>query len=162
MSLTPQPEPLQQAVFGNRQCNSTCFRHYRALSAAYFAARPRQCFERVRLCDFSRTRSARPWATVQAVLARHTRTPPDAPRLERAMLGLDTRTLQVTFVLRARRRRLANLDELLAACARWGEGQRAGREHVRVSCAAESFAPGLVAMAAAIRRTAARRSGLPP
>ena len=54
MSLTPQPEPLQQAVFGNRQCNGTCFRHYRALSATYFASRPRQCFERVRLCDFSR------------------------------------------------------------------------------------------------------------
>eukprot|EP00964_Phaeocystis_antarctica_P135383 scaffold99757_cov75-Phaeocystis_antarctica.AAC.3 len=188
MSLTPQPEPLQQAVFGNRHCNSTCFRHYRALSAAYFAARPRQCFERVRLralsntlrlttyhellatnyqllpttqvrlCDFSRTRPARPWATVQAVLARQTHTPPDAPRLERAMLGQGSRTLQVTFVLRARRRRLANLDELLAACARWGEGRRAGREHVRVSCAAESFAPGLVAMAPAIRRTAARYS----
>ena len=86
------------------------------------------------------------------------------------MLGLDARTLQVTFVVRARRRRLANLDELLAACARWGEGpwgqgRRAGREHgrehVRVSCAAESFGPGLVAMAPAIRRIAARRSSLP-
>ena len=74
------------------------------------------------------------------------------------MLGQGSRTLQVTFVLRARRRRLTNLDELLAACARWGEGRRAGREHVRVSCAAESFAPGLVAMAPAIRRTAARYS----
>ena len=55
MSLTPQPEPLQQAVFGNRHCNSTCFRHYRALSAAYFAARPRQCFERVPLRALSNT-----------------------------------------------------------------------------------------------------------
>ena len=48
------------------------------------------------------------------------------------MLGLDARTLHVTFVVRARRRRLANLDELLGACARWREGRRAGREHVRV------------------------------
>ena len=28
------------------------------------------------------------------------------------MLGLDARTLHVTFVVRARRRRLANLDEV--------------------------------------------------
>lgn len=99
------------------------------------------------------------------MLARHTLTPPDAPRLERAMLGPDSRTLQVTFVLRARRRRLANLDALLAACARWGEmlswGRRAGQALVRVACAAESFAPGLVAMAPAIRRSGARYSSTP-
>ena len=153
MSLTPQPEPLQQAVFGNRPCNDTCFGNYRALSAAYFAARPRQCFERVRLCDFSRTRPARPWATVQAVLARHTLRPPDPLRLARAMLGHGSVTLQVTIVLRARRRRLSNLDDLLAACARWGGQGGLGRDRVRVSCVAESFAPGLVAMAPAIRRT---------
>lgn len=150
MSLTPTPEPLQQALFGNRRCDAACFARYLQQSTAYFAARGRRCFERAKICQFAYTpRVGRPWNTMQAVLAHHTGRTPDArPTL---LAEPAERTLRVSFVVRATRRRLSNLEQLLAACARWTPRQVAGGR-VRVACTAVSFCSSLVANAAMVRR----------
>ena len=154
MSLVPKPEPLQQALFGNKRCDpASCFALYLEQSAAYFRAVGRRCFERAKLCQFAYTpRSGRPWSAMQAILAHHT-TPPDARHLTPNLLAHPaTHTLHVTFVRRDTRRRLSNLDELLAACERWSPAEGTAAR-LRVACVAVSFRAGLVASAPAIRRT---------
>ena len=153
MSLVPKPEPLQQALFGNKRCDPTsCFALYLEQSAAYFRAVGRRCFERAKLCQFAYAPLGRPWSAMQAILAYHT-TPPDAHHLTPTLLAHPAaHTLFVTFVRRDTRRRLSNLDELLAACERWSPAEGTGAR-LRVACVAVSFRSGLVASAPAIRRT---------
>ena len=140
--LVPKPEPLQQALFGNKRCDPTsCFALYLEQSAAYFRAVGRRCFERAKLCQFAYTpRSGRPWSAMQAILAHHT-TPPDARHLTPNLLAHPATHTLVTFV-RREGRRLSNLDELLAACERWSPPRAQPR-----GCASRAWpslsAPGL-------------------
>ena len=161
LALMPSPPGTQQAIFGNRPCNSSMFASYVEASEWSFAARPHaRCFERLELCDFGLpTSHARPWSTMQAVLAHDThddRRPgeqggPSAaqtqhwtPRLL-AVPGV----LRVLFVNRTRRRRLSNLEVLLSACQRWrppnvSEASARGfPPDGRIECASHDFSSGL-------------------
>ena len=92
MSLTPQPERLQQAIFGNfptspgrarhPHCpgNGTCLEAYLAQSERYFAAIGQRCFRSATVCNFARQPtkpgSARPWSLMQALATHHAGPPP--------------------------------------------------------------------------------------
>lgn len=105
MSLTPRPEPLQQAIFGNTRaspgrarCSSSthasstarghsrgsggsddseCLSIHLRRSEEYFAARGQRCFANASVCAFhSQPRAARPWSLMQALAAHHAGPPP--------------------------------------------------------------------------------------
>lgn len=139
MSLTPQPERLQQAIFGNfptspgrsrhPHCpgNGTCLEAYLAQSERYFAARGQRCFLSATVCDFSRRPtkpgSARPWSLMQALATYHAGPPP----LSRAT-GMP-RMLSCGDGLLEQQHSTGPVEPAVARAARAAE--RAGREGER-------------------------------
>jgi len=153
MALTPdRPDvkPMWRALAMERSVA-----RYREASAAMFAARTRpRCFLRATVCDYSNIpspRHARPWAAMQAVVAFHAARPAASAASPRqsssaasASPGSDgAGLLRVVLANRTGRRRLLDLEALVAECDGW----RPPSPHaaVRVRCVSHNFGVGLVA-----------------
>ena len=103
---------------------------------------PPRCFARAHVCDFSQEgvvpgvgRGA-PWAAMQAVMQHYAPATTQAP--------VSGSRLRVAFVVRHRRRRLVNIDDLVSRCNRWQpEGVR---------CTSIDFVGGLPRVASQLRR----------
>lgn len=148
MSLMPSPESEQQQLFGNKPCSRECFRAYLLKSEAYFAKRPPMCFEQLRLCSFQLTpRRARPWSAMQTLAAYYAGIP--RTRTYVPHMSAHDGTLRVVFILRATRRKLANVEQLVDACSQW---QPQALPELRTHCSALSFSTGLKAAAPVLRR----------
>ncbi|KAL1510630.1 hypothetical protein AB1Y20_006931 [Prymnesium parvum] len=148
LGLMPTPEPVQQQLFGNRPCDAACLGAYAAASDAFFAARGARCFGRLRVCNFQQTpAAARPWSAMQALAAYHAGMPANATLAPR--LSAEEGTVRVLFVVRATRRRVENLDELVGACARWRPRARA--DAPRVECAARGLGAGVKSVVPLLR-----------
>lgn len=111
------------------------------------ARAPPRCFARASVCDLSQEGTVAglgrhaPWAAMQAVMHHFApATPPPPPTTAEPAASC---VLRVAFVERHRRRRLANLEDLIAACNRWHRGH--------VSCSSISFGRGLPPVAQQLR-----------